>query len=208
MATTTTACRTSIRWWLEWSTTLGRRARGARPPKPLLQAILRRASSGSRTARARVAPRTRRLRSENLFPRGPPGLCRRRPARPQALRHLRRLLLLRRAIVPEAAEPPSSSAAGLLRSSAEPAVPRSDLRLGVDGLRHLRRRSPGVWGQPVGKGAALFGVVVAQDAADVGVVFGVAIGLAGEEGGAEVGDLGGCLCDEVGVPGTHGEWGI
>lgn len=172
----------------------------------MLQAILRRASSGSRTARARVAPRARRLRSENLLPRGPPGLCRRRPARPQALRHLR-LLLLRRAIVPEAAEPASSTAAGLLRS-AEPAVPRPDLRLGVDGLRHLRRRRPGIGGQPVGKGAALFGVVVAQDAADVGVVFGVAIGLAGEEGGAEVGDLGGCLCDEVGVPGTHGEWGI
>ena len=38
----------------------------------------------------------------------------------------------------------------------------------------------------------------------MGVVVGVAVGLGGEEGGAEVGYLGACLLEEVGVPGGHG----
>lgn len=42
----------------------------------------------------------------------------------------------------------------------------------------------------------------------MGVVFGVAIGLAGKEGGPEVGDLGRGFGDEVGVPGTHGDGGM
>lgn len=46
---------------------------------------------------------------------------------------------------------------------------------------------------------ALFDVVGAQDAADVGVVFGVAVGFAREVGALELGDVVG----EVGVPGGH-----
>jgi hypothetical protein len=38
------------------------------------------------------------------------------------------------------------------------------------------------------------------------VVFGVAVGLGGEEGGTEVGDLGGSLGENVGIPGRHGGW--
>lgn len=81
------------------------------------------------------------------------------------------------------------------------------LRLGVQGLYgRLRDGGLGVRGQPGREGAALFGVVVAQDAAHVGVVFGVAIGLGGEEAGLEVGDLGGGFSEEVRVPGRHGGW--
>lgn len=45
----------------------------------------------------------------------------------------------------------------------------------------------------------LFDVVGAQDAADVGVVFSVAVGFAREVGALELGDVVG----EVGVPGGH-----
>lgn len=38
----------------------------------------------------------------------------------------------------------------------------------------------------------------------MGVVFGVAVGVAREVGGAEVGDLGGGFGEKVGVPGRHG----
>lgn len=62
----------------------------------------------------------------------------------------------------------------------------------------------GVGGKPAGEGAAFVDVVVAEDAADVGVVGGVAVGFGGEEGGAEGGDLGGCFGEDVGVPGCHG----
>ena len=46
---------------------------------------------------------------------------------------------------------------------------------------------------------ALFDIVGAQDAADVGVIFGVAVGFTGEVGALELGNVVG----EVGVPGGH-----
>ena len=66
----------------------------------------------------------------------------------------------------------------------------------------------GVGREPRRERPALFGVVVAEDAADVGVVFGVAVGFGGEEAGLEVGDLGGGFCEEVGVPGCHFGWTV
>lgn len=123
--------------------------------------------------------------------------ARRRPSRPQALR-LRRLVL-RGAVVPETAE------AALLRRGrgAHAAVARAG-GLGVEHGGGLGRGRLGVGGQPGREGAAFVGVVVAEDAADVGVVVGVAVGVAGEEGGAEGGDLGGGFGEDVGVPGRHG----
>lgn len=35
------------------------------------------------------------------------------------------------------------------------------------------------------------------------VVLGVAVGLGGEDGALEVCDAGGCVCEDVGVPGRH-----
>lgn len=82
------------------------------------------------------------------------------------------------------------------------AVPAADLGLagedGGDGRGRFR-----VWGQPGWEGAAFLGVVVAEDAADVGVVFCVAVGVGGEEGALEVGDAGGGGREDVGVPGCH-----
>lgn len=63
----------------------------------------------------------------------------------------------------------------------------------------LGRRGFRVGRKPGGKVLALFDVVGAQDAAHVGVVFGVAVGFAREVGALELGDVVG----EVGVPGGH-----
>jgi hypothetical protein len=80
------------------------------------------------------------------------------------------------------------------------------LYLGVQRLGGgLRRRRLGVRGQPAGEWAALLGVVVAQDAADVGVVFSVAVGLGREQRRAQRRDLRRRLGQEIGVPGRHGE---
>lgn len=118
-------------------------------------------------------------------------------AGPEALWLGRRLL--RRAVgVPEAAQ----TWRLLLLLSEAAAVARANLRLlDEDGL--LLRGGLGIRGKPGREGAALFRVVAAEDAADVRVVFGVAVGFAGKRG-PERRDLRRCLGEEVGVPRCHG----
>lgn len=65
------------------------------------------------------------------------------------------------------------------------------------------RRGFGVGGQPLREALVLLNVVGAQDAAHVGVVVGVAVGFAVEDGALEVGDAG----FEVRVPAGHGRLG-
>lgn len=88
----------------------------------------------------------------------------------------------------------------------EPAVPAADLALlGIDGGgwgRGFRVR-----GEPGREGPPFLGVVVAEHAADVGVVLGVAVAVAGEERALEVGDAGGSGREELRVPGRHGRRG-
>lgn len=80
----------------------------------------------------------------------------------------------------------------------EAAVAGSDGSIGsVDCLDWLGRF--GVGWEPGWERAAFFGVVGAQDAAEVGVVFGVAVGVGvGGEEGAEGGVAGGGCCEEAG----------
>lgn len=51
-----------------------------------------------------------------------------------------------------------------------------------------------------------FGVVVVENMVDMSVVFGVVVGFGGEEGGMEVGDLGGSFGENVGILGCYGGW--
>lgn len=71
------------------------------------------------------------------------------------------------------------------------------------GLGRVGSAVVGVWGQPGREGAGFFGVVGAEDARDVRVVFGVAVVFVGEEGAAQGGVAGGCVCEEVGEVGGH-----
>lgn len=124
------------------------------------------------------------------------------PSRPQALRlrrrrRLRIWSLLSAVGVPQRAQPAGGGLRGL-----HAAVARADLRLGVHGRGRGRGRL-GVGRQPGGPRAALVRVVVSQDAADVRVVFGVAVGFGGEQRRAQGGDLRRCLGEDVGVPGCH-----
>ena len=92
----------------------------------------------------------------------------------------------------------------MMSSSSSTAVARSQVRAGVGGSVHgLSDGRRGFWvrWQPWRCGTTLFGVVVAEDAADVSIVFGVAVGFGGEECGADGGDLGGGFGEDVGVPG-------
>lgn len=66
-----------------------------------------------------------------------------------------------------------------------------------DGLYGLLGWCLGIHGQPWGEWAPLFCVVATKNAADVSVVFGVAVLFAGEKILAEGGDLRRCLLDEV-----------
>jgi hypothetical protein len=63
-------------------------------------------------------------------------------------------------------------------------------------LRRVRAAVIGVWRQPGRERAGFFGVVGAQDAGDVRVVFGVAVVFVGEEGAAEGVVAACCVCEE------------
>jgi hypothetical protein len=77
---------------------------------------------------------------------------------------------------------------------------------GVGVLRRVRAAVVGVWRQPGREGAGLFDVVGAQDAGDVGVVFGVAVVFVREERAAEGVVAAGCVCEEGGEVGGHCWW--
>lgn len=61
----------------------------------------------------------------------------------------------------------------------------------------------GVWWKPGGVGAPFFGIICAENAAEVGVVFGVAIVFRGEEILFDRGNAGGGGCKEGGKVGCH-----
>ncbi|CAH0005416.1 unnamed protein product [Clonostachys byssicola] len=176
---------------------------------PLPQPILRRGASRSRRrSLPRVAPSPgigtpRPPRAATVKPAYCCSPSWRLPTDTQTRRRRGCLLLLGSAVIPQRTQAglPASSSAG------EGSVPLLLLAgaVGEEGLDGGRLEGClGVEGQPAGEGPPLLGVVAAEDAADVGVVLGVAVVLGGGDVGAEAGDLGRGLGDEVGVPGGHG----
>lgn len=131
---------------------------------------------------------------QEAAPSGPGTASRRRPAPQRAW--LRRWGL-GRGPVPQVAEA-ASAGGGLLGGGAG----------GAHELLWRRGRgAAGVLGQPRGEVATLLDVVCAQDAGDVRVVFGVAVGFAVEEVAAQRVVAGGGVCEQVGEVGRHGSGG-
>lgn len=209
------------------------RTRRPRPtPKPSLQPLLRRPSTTTTSSpsttttrrRARIHPPTAR-RLETLItaralagqrPRGSRNAqvasrlwsCSRRPnpsSCSQALRRRRRSWRRSRGI-PEVVQTTSvtiTPASLELAAAAGAGVVALPLALGLLRVLRLRAAGVGVWGQPGGERAGFFGVVGAQGAGDVRVVFGVAVVFAAEEGAAE-GVVAACgCCEEIGEVGGH-----
>lgn len=208
-------------------------------PKPSLQPLLRRASPSSSststattrrragihpptarrletliTARALAGQRPRRRRNAQITSRLWSCSCRPNPSScSQALRRRRRSWSTRSGRIPEVVQttPVTITPTRLeLAAAAGAGVVALPLSLTLGRVLGLGAAAGvGVWGQPGRERAGFFGVVGAESAGDVGVVFGVAVVFAAEEGAAEgvVAACGGC--EEVGEVGGHCFcWGV